>query len=237
MAKRSNDHPAQKPNGNLRVRWVEVEVSGSDTTIEEALRTVERMRRPVIDTPSNHYNNHQASIPSTGDVAASKVPVDSAGLNEVQPDLFEGTSNVDSPIEPSIESSPPRKKRGDGERIDRNAGIDLIGDIDFVPNDHQSLKEFFADKNPGSDIDQVLVLCYFLQHMLKLETIGPGHILSGFKHVGKPVPKDLKQTIRNIRRNKAWIGFSDIKNIRLTTEGDNRVEHELGKTNSAEGSK
>jgi hypothetical protein len=54
--------------------------------------------------------------------------------------------------------------------------------------------------------------------------------LSGFKHVGKPVPKDLKQTIRNLKDKKAWLGGTGLDDIRLTTEGDNRVEYELGKS-------
>ena len=81
-------------------------------------------------------------------------------------------------------------------------------------------------------MDQVLVICHFLQHTLQSAQIGPGHLLSGFKHVGKQVPKDLKQTIRNMRDKKAWISFTDIENIRLTTEGENRAEHELGKSNN-----
>lgn len=38
MAKRANEQTPQKPNSSLRVRWVEVELNGSDTSIEEALR-------------------------------------------------------------------------------------------------------------------------------------------------------------------------------------------------------
>ena len=36
---------------------------------------------------------------------------------------------------------------------------------------------------------------------------------------------------------KAWLGFTDIENIHLTTEGDNRVEHELGNSNGDAGAK
>jgi hypothetical protein len=86
-------------------------------------------------------------------------------------------------------------------------------------------------------MDQVLVICHFLQHAVQTAQIGPGHILSGFKHVNKPVPKDLKQTIRNMKTKKAWLNFADIENIRLTTEGDNRVEHGLGKGNGDVGAK
>jgi hypothetical protein len=41
MAKRTSEQTLHRPNGNLRVRWVEVELNGSDTTIEEALRKQE----------------------------------------------------------------------------------------------------------------------------------------------------------------------------------------------------
>jgi len=126
-----------------------------------------------------------------------------------------------------------RKKRGEGSPKDRNTGILLVGDIDFVPAEKTPLKQLFADKGPRSDMDQTLVLCHFLQHTVGCPKFGPGHILSGFKHVGKPVPKDLKTTIRNMKK-KAWLNFADIEDIRLTTEGENRVEHVLGRS-AAEG--
>ena len=67
-------------------------------------------------------------------------------------------------------------------------------------------------------MDQILVLCHFLQHTVQSNQIGPGHILIGFKHVAKPVPKDLKKTIRNMRDKKAWLGFTDIENIHSPRE-------------------
>jgi hypothetical protein len=145
------------------------------------------------------------------------------------------TSNGDEGAANTLDAPAPgdsRRKRGDGDPKDRNASIALVGDVDFVPNGKTSLKNFFAEKAPGSDMDHVLVLCHFLQHTLQYTKFGPGHILSGFKHVGKPVPKDLKGTIRNMKKDKAWLNFTDIESLRLTTEGDNRVEHELGKGNS-----
>ena len=61
---------------------------------------------------------------------------------------------------------------------------------------------------------------------LKLEPFGPAHVLTGFKHVGKPVPVDLRQTIRNMKK-KAWLNFTDIENLRVATEGENEVEFKL----------
>jgi hypothetical protein len=229
MAKRGNEQTPQKPNSSLRVRWVEVELNGSDTSIEEALRTVERMRRPVIEAPPTPKRIASTAAPANGDTA----PPEDATLSDkgdgTQADTPSTEPVSDSNGETSAAGDALRKKRGEGKPQDRNAGIKLVGDIDFVPNGKQSLKDLFAEKAPGSDMDQILVICYFLQHTAESTQIGPGHILSGFKHVGKPVPKDLKQTIRNMKEKKAWLNFTDIESIRLTTEGDNRVEHELGK--------
>jgi hypothetical protein len=236
MSKRINDQTPPKLNGSLRVRWVEVELNGADSTIEEALRAVERMRRPVIDSPPTPKRVAQMGVPANGDHAtAHPHPLfenqEKVEANGASTELASDAGDI------TVEAEPPRKKRGGGDRKDRNAGIKPVGDIDFVPSGKQSLKEFFAAKGPASDIDQVLVLCHFLQHSTQSTSIGPGHILGGFKHVNKPVPKDLKQTIRNMKEKKAWISFTDIENIRVTTEGDNRVEHELGKVNGDVGVK
>jgi hypothetical protein len=139
------------------------------------------------------------------------------------------TENVDDVAIPSSTAS-GRKKRGEGDLRDRNAGIISVGDIDFVPNGKDSLKTLFAAKIPSSDLDKIIVIAYFLQHILTLQKFGVNHILTAFKHVGKPVPTDLRQTLRNMKK-KAWVGFNELDDIRLTTVGDNRFVHELGKRN------
>jgi hypothetical protein len=229
MAKRANNQIPTRSNSSLRVRWVEVEVNGAETTIEEALRTVERMRRPVIDAPPTVKRIAHTVPPVNGETAPVDEPTLFDSPHQIQADGASAESAAAAVNDTPAAGDSVRKKRGEGDKKDRNAGIKPVGDIDFVPAGKQALKDFFAEKGPNSDMDQTLVLCHFLQYSVQSAQIGPGHILSGFKHVGKPVPKDLKQTIRNIKEKKAWIDFTDIESIRLTTEGENRVEHELGK--------
>lgn len=185
------------------------------------------MRRPAIEPQPPPKRIPNTATIGNGDNVPPEDPTLFDHREQVQTDASgtEPDSNGDN----SSGSDALRKKRGEGERKDRNAGIKLVGDIDFFPDGKLSLKDFFAEKAPTSDMDQILVLCYFLQHTVQSPQIGPGHILGGFKHVAKPVPKDLKQTIRNMKEKKAWLNFGDIETIRLTTEGENRVEHELGK--------
>jgi hypothetical protein len=234
MVKRANDQTHQKPSSNLRVRWVEVEVNGADTTIEEALRAVERMRRPVIEVAPPRRVGH---VPAAH---AEDAPPPQPTLFDEQEEMRDNGAEQGPPLGPvgNIDepSGSPRKRRGDGDRRDRNAGLKPVGNIDFVPAGKPSLNEFFTAKAPSSDLDQILVICFFLEHTLETNQIGPGHVLSGLKHLEKPVPKDLKQTIRNVEK-KAWLRFTDIEDIHLTTEGDNRVKFKLGQGNGDAGVK
>src|ERR1700722_5084207 len=149
MVRRANDQTPQRPNSNLRVRWVEVEVNGADTTIEEALRAVERMRRPVIEVaPPPRRVGH---VPAPNGEDAPLVQPTLFSDQEQTPDGAVKEAPLLGPVDDIDEPSDAvRKKRGDGDRRDRNAGIKPVGDIDFVPAGKQALKEFFASKTPGS---------------------------------------------------------------------------------------
>jgi hypothetical protein len=232
MVRRAVEQIPHRPSSSLRVRWVEVELNGADTTIEEALRAVERMRRPVIELPSRPKFIAPSPTPLDGGTATTAPPSDLAPSKRDDEVLQSeaGTTESAPGAAPHFDGPEPlRKKRGTGDRKNRNAGIKADGDIDFVANSKQSLKDFFAQKTPNSDMDKVLVICHFLQYTAQCAKIGPGQVLTAFRHVAKPIPRDLKQTIRNIEK-KAWISFnSDIDHVRLTTEGENRVEHQLGK--------
>ncbi|MGC4030548.1 MAG: hypothetical protein QM754_02205 [Tepidisphaeraceae bacterium] len=144
------------------------------------------------------------------------------------PESTDETTDVEAASDGAT-AAQPRTQRGQGPKQDRNAGITVVGDVDFVPSGKTPLKVFFAEKKPKTDMDQVLVICYWLQNILIIPAITPGHVLSGLKHVAEPVPKDLAQTIRNAAKKKGWFNVADINAIRLTTVGENVVEHELGK--------
>lgn len=103
-------------------------------------------------------------------------------------------------------------------------------DLNFRPSDQSNLKAFVEEKDPKNDLETVIVALHYMQHTMALTKIGPAHVMTAFKEIGKAIPVDLKQTIRNIKRLKMWLNFTDIEDLRTTTQGDNFVEHELGKS-------
>jgi hypothetical protein len=175
-------------------------------------------------------------------VTSRRLPAPAAAVEE--PSLFDEPDPANEPSNgdegESAESTNQRRKRGEGVGVDRNAGITAAGDVDFYPQGQQTLKEFFAQKGAKSDGQACLAFCYYLQEVLKLPKFGAGHVLAGFNHVEKSIPADLPGTLRNMREgkkgSKSWLAFTDLENIRVTTNGLNQVRHAMGKSKAPEDS-
>ena len=99
-----------------------------------------------------------------------------------------------------------------------------------MPNGKQAFKEFVDEKSPKSDMEVTLATVYYMQKVMALSKIGPAHVMTAFKEAGKSIPVDVRQTIRNAKKTKVWLDYTDIEDVRTTTQGDNFVEHEMGKS-------
>jgi hypothetical protein len=215
MAKRGNDQGADSDKGKIRIFFAEVE--GNNESLQHALKTVV--------AAMNRSGAVQLTAP-TARIGTNPSAATSAKSERVVSESDEATDTTDDGTT-ETNDTPPTRKRGLGPKRDRNDGIKLDPDIDFVPEGKQSLKQFFAEKAPKSDMEQILVLVYYMQQTLGRTVIGPGHILTAFKHVEKPVPVDIRATVRNMKRAKAWLTFTDMEALRVGTNGANHVEHEL----------
>lgn len=216
MAKRYSDPTFGGDKAKVRVFYTEVE--GNNESVQEALKTmIAAMSRPVRVVTDGKSNGGAALLPQQTNV-------------EDVVEVIDQEDEVDAVGEQTTPSS-DRKPRGSGKKIDRNASINLVLDLDFRPKDKQSLKEFLEEKKPESDIEYTLATVYYMQHLMELTKIGPGHVKTAFKEAGISVPVDLKQTIRNLKNSKVWLNFTDIEDLRTTTQGENFIEHEMGKIN------
>jgi len=225
MARNNSDREQGTEKG--KIRFIIAEVEGNNQTLQELLRTM----APMLGRPV------QVHVPPK--LVQIGVAGPASNARPVEPDLFNQEAAAPEVIDAEEVEQPDagsndntRRKRGEGAKTDRNAGVNPVTDLNFVPNDKPALKAFFAEKAPASDMEQVLVLAYYIQDTLGITAFGPGHILTAFKHVGKPIPVDLRQTIRNVKKSKVWLTFTDIDSVRVTTEGENFVKHELPRKGS-----
>lgn len=215
MAKRTNESILGADKAKVRVIFAEVE--GNNESIQEALKTmVSAMSRPLRVTSEQRSNGKAPQLLSQSDV-----------------EVVEDENNQEEEVEVSEQEPVARKARGTGRKVDRNVGLSLVPDLDFRPNGHPTLKQFIDQKKPNSDLEAVLALVYYLQQSMKLAKVGPSHVMTAFKDIGRAVPVDLRQTIRNIRNTKAWLNYTDIEDVRTTTQGDNFVEHDMGKSDGS----
>lgn len=214
MAKRNSEPSTGSDKAKVRVIFAEVE--GNNESVQEALRTmVSAMSRPVRVIS-------EQKLPS---LPEAQRDIEPESVDEVDASLREDESQGDAD-----DAAVGRKPRGSGKKTDRNAGLNLVPDLDFRPAGKQALREFIEEKSPANDIEAVLAVVYYMQHTIGLPKIGASHVLTALKAVGIAVPVDLKQTIRNIKKSKMWLNFVDLDEIRATTQGDNFVEHEMNKS-------
>jgi hypothetical protein len=214
MARRNNEPTSGADKAKIRVFFAEVE--GNNESVQEALKTMlSAMSRPVRVISEHKANGNAAVL-----------------LQHADADVVEEPSNQVEEIEPSgQESAPPnvRKPRGAGKKVYRNAGLKLVPDLNFRLNGNPALKEFVDEKSPKNDLEATLATVHYMQHVMGLPKIGPAHVMTAFKEVGRPIPADIRQTIRNVMNLKMWLNFTDIEEVRTTTQGDNFVEHDMGK--------
>jgi hypothetical protein len=214
MAKRTNETVSGTDKAKVRVVFAEVE--GNNESIQEALKTmVSAMSRPVRVIAEQKPNGKAAELTAPDDIEVVDEEID-------QQDEVEASQG--EPI------TAARKVRGTGKKVDRNAGLNLVPNLNFRPAGQQALKQFIEQKGAKSDVETVVAVLYFMQQVMKLAKIGPDHVMTAFKDIGKAVPADLRATIRNIKNTKAWLSYTDIEDIRTTTQGDNFVEHDMGKS-------
>jgi hypothetical protein len=217
MARRNNEPAHLADKAKVRVLFAEVE--GSNESVQEAMKAMlSAVGRPVRMITDQKPNGNTTVLLPHSDRKETDEIIDHVEVETLPED-----------------SAPPsaRKPRGTGKRVDRNAGLKLVPDLDFRPRGQLPLKEFVDEKNPKNDLETTLLVVYYMQKFMNLSKIGPEHVMTAFKKAGKPIPADVKQTIRNVKKTKIWLNFSDIEDVRTTTQGENFIDHEMEGANNS----
>lgn len=212
MAKRNQDPDPSPDKAKVRIFFAEVE--GNNDSIKEALKTMVQAMNRAAPVPARVVMNSTAANLAAPAAETGEEPAEV--FDEAKTDAV-----ADAP------APAPARKRGTGPKRDYNVGIELVPDMDFRPDGKQTLREFFAEKAPKGDMDQTVVVVYYMQHHMGMSAIGFGHIRTAFKDVNKPLPADLRSTVRNMKKQKAWLNWSTPDAMQVTTVGENYVEHDM----------
>lgn len=227
MTRRSKE-PEQTPDrSKIEVFYAKAE--GTTQSLQDLMRALtSAIGRPLDVQVSRKLlqNNSPAAPAKTAPPEPTLFDEDGARVTD------EGVSNGEAPTESS--SPTPRRKRGEGAKRDRNAGLSIVKSLNLRPQGKDSLKEFVAAKKPQKQIEHIAVYVYYLRRILDEANVGFSHLFTCFKEVGERVPEDLPQTCRNVASQKGWIDTSNQDELKITTRGENFVEHELATVDRSE---
>lgn len=110
------------------------------------------------------------------------------------------------------------------------ATFSLVNSLNLNPPNSKSLKEFFAEFQSKTFFEKNLLFLYYLEKLLKTDSISINHIYTCYKNAGEKVPGNLYQSLVDTKNYKGWIESKDINNLKITIAGENYVEHDFQKT-------
>jgi hypothetical protein len=94
-----------------------------------------------------------------------------------------------------------------------------------------SLRDFYIQKKPKTFSEQNAVFVFYLNRIKEMDSVTPNHVFTCYKEVKARVPGAFYQSLLDTSRIKGWIDTGDTENIRITTVGENFVQHDLPKGN------
>ncbi len=134
--------------------------------------------------------------------------------------------------EPRVASNPakasPVKAKGKSRaKASSTASLSIVRDLNLKPKGKDSFDQFATKKNPDSNQHKCVVAVYYLRHELNLTLITVDHVYTCFKHMQWRVPTSLANTMAYVSSVHGWLDTRSMGDIKLTTIGENLVEHDL----------
>jgi hypothetical protein len=127
-----------------------------------------------------------------------------------------------APVAPMTAPKPPKSK---GSKKAKTL-ISMDKSLNFNPPNATSATVFAAEKAPSNVMQKCVVAAYYLRETLQIQKVTAQAVFSFFKHLGWPLPADLKNTLQQAG-SAGWLDTADSEDIKITSSGENLVEHEL----------
>ncbi len=132
--------------------------------------------------------------------------------------------------EPKKKKTKPSSKGGSKNKHT----MSIVKDLNLKQVGVLSFRDFAKQKAPESYYEQCCVAVFYLNNLINVENISPDHIYTCFKDIGWRVPANLYVMLAKTSSLKGWIDTSDMNQIKMTTHGENLIEHDLPKQKAKE---
>lgn len=136
---------------------------------------------------------------------------------------------TDSDIKGSGTSRISKKKKAGKKTPRLKSSPTLVKELNLKPSGKKSFADFVKEKLPSSNAEKCVVCVYYILNELKQGPVSTNHVFTCFKIIGWRVPADLENTLAWVASQKAWLDTANMSDIKLTTHGDNLIEHDLSR--------
>ena len=99
-------------------------------------------------------------------------------------------------------------------------------DIVLFPEDAKTSAEFASEKAPSNAQQKGVVAIYYICNVLGRGNVTIGQVAAFFKAVRWRMPANLPNTLQQAG-TKGWLDTSNSEDIKITSSGENLVEHQL----------
>lgn len=207
-----------KKSEKARVRVFFGEIEGDDATIRDGLRSIAE----AVNRTFQQDTKIIKVITSGGSLDQKQL---AAEIEQQVIDLDAAADEVDEPTETASNG-----QKSKTSRARKSPSYSFVKDLDLRPKDKLSLQQFYQEKRPGEQQQQLIVVLYYLHRILEIEGITVNHVFTALKDLsslGVRVPLDIAQVFRQIANRKGWADSADAKALKTTVGGDNFVEQDL----------
>jgi hypothetical protein len=155
-------------------------------------------------------------------------------------EAFEKQIKTFTPSQPSEEDTKKGSEEKSSEKPSRKRTSRIPQTVAPIPLDLKAkdgkpaLRDFFKEKNPTNQQENLTVYAYYLKKHLKINDMQVGHVVSCAKEVKRPVPTNIPSVFNNIQHRKGWLNVgSGGESAQIAIPGENYVEYDLPRKKDA----
>ena len=138
-------------------------------------------------------------------------------------------SKVTTPPTSKVSKTSSNMKKASSKSSKTKSVISMDKTLDLSPSGKKSAIEFQSEKAPASVVEKCVVAAYYLREIIEVDAITVTGVFTFFKAVGWKVPSDIRNTLQQAG-SKGWLDTKDGDDIKITSMGENLIEHDLPKS-------
>lgn len=141
--------------------------------------------------------------------------------------LNTGVTSKAKPANINGGSSSKKRKRGktDEPKVDKD--LDLSG-----VNNISSLKDFYAQYSPKSNMEKNVVFIQYLKEQMEIEGVSLDHVWTCYYHMNMKYPGNPQQSLYDTSA-KGWVNVPSLEELSVSIHGKNWLREQLNKDEAA----